>query len=158
MAAYLLRRSAQTIVTFFVFLTLVFFLIQAQPGDFTDVYSLNPKFTTENREAIGEAFGLRKPLWQQYFIYVGNFFKGDFGVSFAQYPKPVLDILKERFPRTAFLFITAAILSFYLGFVLGKIIAWRRGKAIEYVSTIGGVYLYTVFTPLLALILILIRS
>ena len=153
MAGYLLRRSVQTIVTFLVFLTLVFFLIQAQPGDFTNFF-MDPKITAESREAIAESFGIREPVWQQYFTYIGNFFKGDFGVSFTQYPRPVLEVLKERLPRTAFLFLTATIISFYLGFVLGKIIAWRRGKAIEYVSTIGGVYLYTIFTPWLALVLI----
>ena len=154
MASYFLRRSAQTVVTFFVFLTLVFFLVQAQPGDFTSFYILDPKITADSREAIAESFGLRQPVWQQYLIYVKNFFQGDLGVSFTQYPKPVFEVLMERLPRTAFLFLTAAIISFYFGFVLGKIIAWRRGKAIEYIATISGVYLYTIFTPWLALILI----
>jgi peptide/nickel transport system permease protein len=52
------------------------------------------------------------------------------------------------------LFLTATVVSFYLGFVLGKIIAWHRGRAIEYISTISGVYLYTIFTPWFALLLI----
>ncbi len=46
------------------------------------------------------------------------------------------------------------MLSFYCGFALGKIIAWRRGGWIEYSSTIGGVALYTVFTPWFALMMI----
>ncbi len=154
MAAYLLRRSLQSIITFLVFLTLVFFLVQAQPGDFTSFYVLDPKVTPESREAIRESFGLAKPVWQQYLIYVKNFFRGDFGVSFTQYPKPVLSVLVERLPRTALLFVTATVVSFYAGFALGKVIAWSRGKAVEYISTVGGVYLYTIFTPWLALVLI----
>jgi peptide/nickel transport system permease protein len=52
------------------------------------------------------------------------------------------------------LFMTAAVISFYLGYVLGKILAWRRGGFTEYATTIGGVALYTVFTPWFALLMI----
>jgi peptide/nickel transport system permease protein len=62
-----------------------------------------------------------------------------------------MDVVMQRLPRTVMLFATAAIISFYFGFVLGKIIAWRRGRFVEYASTVGGVFLYTVFTPWLAL-------
>ena len=152
MAGYLLRRSVQTIVTFFVFLTLVFFLVQSQPGDFTNFYAPE-KLTPESREAIRQSFGLAKPVWEQYFIYIGNFFTGNFGDSFSQ-NSSVLDVILERLPRTALLFLTATVISFYAGFFLGKVIAWNRGKAVEYVSTLGGVYLYTIFTPWLALLVI----
>ena len=80
--------------------------------------------------------------------------QGDFGVSFTHFPRSVADVLMERLPRTLLLFLTATVISFYLGFVMGKVIAWRRGRAIEYVFTIGGVYLYTVFLPALALVVL----
>lgn len=154
MTGYLLRRVGQMAIVFLVFLTLIFFLIQAQPGDFASFYALNPRATPESRAALERAFGLHEPVWRQYFDYLRNFFTANFGVSFQHYPRTVVDIIAERLPRTALLFLTATVSSFYLGFLLGKIIAWRRGKAIEYISTIGGVYLYTVFTPWFALILI----
>src|SRR3989337_848594 len=83
-----------------------------------------------------------------------NVCPGDLGVSLGQYPRPVMDILLERLPRTLMLFMTATIISFYMGYVLGKILAWRRGCFTESVSTIGGVTLYTVFTPWFALMFI----
>jgi peptide/nickel transport system permease protein len=141
-------------LTFFVFLTLVFFLIQAQPGDYASFYVLSPKVTPEARQALERAFGLDRSMWQQYLSYMGNFFQGDLGVSFRHYPQSVTSIIWERFPRTLLLFMTAAVVSFYLGFVIGKIIAWRRGRAVEYVATLGGIYLYTIFTPWLALMLL----
>ena len=49
---------------------------------------------------------------------------------------------------------TATALSFYLGFGLGKIVAWRRGGWFEYTSTVSGVTLYTVFTPWFGLMMI----
>ncbi len=53
---------------------------------------------------------------------------GNFGTSFSLYPRSVADVVWERLPRTLVLFVTAAVISFYLGFALGKIIAWRRGS------------------------------
>ena len=141
-------------VTFLFFLVLVFFVIQAQPGDFTQSFVLDPKISPADRSAIASAFGLDQPAWKQLFIYVGNFLRGDFGVSFEQYPRSVGSIIAERLPRTIMLFGTATVLSFYLGFSLGKIVAWRRGSLFEQVSTVSGVYLFTVFTPWFALVII----
>ena len=154
MTGYLTRRFVQIGLTFLAFLTLVFFLIQAQPGDFATFYAVNPKIPPESRESLEKSFGLNDPVWQQYLRYVGNFFRGDLGTSFIHYPRKVVSILGERAPRTILLFATATVLSFYLGFTLGKLIAWYRGRAIEYVSTIGGVYLYTIFTPWFGLMVI----
>ena len=83
-----------------------------------------------------------------------NVFTGSFGVSFSFYPRTVADVIAERLPRTVALFFTATVFSFYLGFMLGKIIAWKRGGWTEYATTIGGVTLYTVFTPWFALMMI----
>jgi len=139
------------VLVFFLFLTLVFFLIQAQPGDVTNQYILNPNITAEARQELRMQFGVDRPVWDQYVIYLGNFFQGDFGLSFTQGSRPVVDIIAERLPRTLMLFLTAAAISFYLGFAVGKFIAWRRSGFTEFVSTIGGVYLFTIFTPWLAL-------
>ena len=136
---------------FWVFLTLVFVMIQAQPGDITSFYVGNSKVTPEARAAIQAAFGLDRPPWEQYLSYLRNFFRGDLGVSFTQFPKGVTTIILERLPRTVLLFVTATVVSFYVGYNLGKVIAWRRGRMIEYATTVGGVFLYTIFTPWLAL-------
>jgi peptide/nickel transport system permease protein len=52
------------------------------------------------------------------------------------------------------LFTSSTLLSFVAGFVMGKALAWRRGGLFEYASTVGGVMLYTVFTPWFGLIMI----
>jgi len=154
MRRYVLKRLLQIVLTLYVYITLVFFILEAQPGDFASFYTLNPNLDPSVVEAIRKQFGLDKPLPQRYLAYVLNFSAGNFGISFSEYPRPVFDILKERLPRTVVLFLTATIISFYMGFVLGKLIAWRRGKVIEYVSTVGGVTLFTIFTPWFALLLI----
>ena len=132
----------------------MFFLVNAQPGDISNVYALNPDLPPETREKLRELFGVNQPLWKQYLVYLRNVVTGNFGISFSLYPRTVADVIAERLPRTLVLFMTATVLSFYLGFVLGKIIAWRRGGWTEYATTLGGVTLYTVFTPWFALMMI----
>ncbi|MXZ90231.1 MAG: ABC transporter permease [Chloroflexi bacterium] len=154
MTNYLLRRSGQMVLTLFLIVTLAFFLVQAQPGDYAAFYSLNPDIPAEAREQIKASFGLDKPLWQQYLIHMKNTLTGNFGVSFGHYPRPVIEVLAERLPRTIVLFLSATAVSFYLGFFLGKAIAWRRGGVLEYAATISGATLFTAFTPAFALMMI----
>jgi peptide/nickel transport system permease protein len=66
----------------------------------------------------------------------------------------VLDVIIERAPRTLVLFVTATVVAFYFGFLGGKLLAWKRGGLFEYTATLGGVFLFTVFTPWFALMMI----
>ena len=154
MAGYLVRRAGQMVITLFLIITFAFFLVQAQPGDYATFYALNPNLPPDVREQIRASFGLDKPLWQQYLIHMKNTVTGNFGVSFGHFPRPVMDVLLERVPRTAVLFLTATVFSFYIGFFMGKAIAWRRGGFLEYGATITGATLFTVFTPAFALMMI----
>ena len=154
MTGYLVRRAGQMVLTLFLIMTLTFFLVQAQPGDYASFYVLNPDLPPDVKDQLREAFGLDKPLWQQYLIHLKNTLTGDFGVSFGHFPRPVLDVLVERVPRTIVLFLTATAISFYVGFFLGKAIAWRRGGLFEYAATISGATLFTAFTPAFGLMMI----
>jgi len=156
MRKYLARRLFQIVITMFIYLTIVFIIIQAQPGDITDMYIMNPKIPPEAREAIRHQLGLDRPLIIQYFAYLRNVVTGNLGRSFIYYPTPVWDIIKQRLPRTVVLFLTALLIYYSIGFQLGKIIAWKRGGVTEYSATIVGVFLWTVFTPWWALLMIYI--
>ncbi len=158
MTAYLARRAGQILVTLFLFVTLSFFLIQAQPGNYASFYALNPKLSPEVKAQLEAAFGLDQPAWQQYLTHLKNYLTGDFGISFSHYPRSVVDVILERLPRTVVLFLTATVASFYTGFLLGKAIAWRRGGALEYTATVSGAFLFTVFTPAFALMMIWLFS
>jgi peptide/nickel transport system permease protein len=151
---YLGKRLSQILITLFLFQAVTYFLIDAQPGDIADLLTLDPKIPPAERQRLRAELGLDRPPMERFFKYVTNFYKGDLGVSFSQYPKPVLDVIMERLPRTVVLFLSASIVSFWAGFVTGKIVAWRRGGWLEYSSTIAGVTLFTVFTPWFALMMI----
>ena len=98
MTRYLAKRAGQMALTLFLIVTLTFFLVQAQPGDYATFYALNPDLPAEVRAQIKESFGLDKPLWQQYLVHMKNTFTGNFGVSFGHFPRPVLEVLAERLP------------------------------------------------------------
>jgi peptide/nickel transport system permease protein len=74
--------------------------------------------------SYNEKFGLDKPLWQQYFDYIGSLARFDLGVSMYQYPKTVIELLMEALPWTIGLLITTTILSFVIGNLLGALAAW----------------------------------
>lgn len=155
MGRYLTRRLVQMVFLFLIFLTATWFLLYSLPGDIVaQRFAGNPNIPPEAREIAIARLGLDKPVLIQFRDYLVNFFRGDFGVSFGQYPRPVTDILAERLPRTIVLFLTALITYYWAGFIAGKYLAWRRGKRGEMAVTIGGVGLYTVFYPWFALVMI----
>jgi len=63
----------------------------------------------------------------QFFTYIGNVFKGDLGLSYSQYPKPVLDIIKESLPWTLAIQAPTIILGWIVGNLLGAFAAYKRG-------------------------------
>ena len=155
MLKFIGRRLIQMALLFFLFLTLVFFLLEAQPGDITSQF-LDPEIPAEVRAQLIERLGLDGNVFQRWWNYMTNFVAGDLGVSFQQYPRPVIDVIAERIPRTLFLFTFATLLAYMIGFSLGKRLAWKRGGFSEHSITISGVLLYTVFYPWFAIIMILV--
>ncbi|OGO34421.1 MAG: ABC transporter permease [Chloroflexi bacterium RBG_16_54_18] len=154
MRKYLVTRILQNILTFFLFLTLVYILIDAQPGSYADQYLNDPRLTPDQRAILKSNLGLDRPVLERYFIWLGSALRGDFGISFSNFPRPVLDVIAERAPRTILLFLSATTLSYFIGFLAGKILAWKRGGWGEYVATVGGVGLYTIFLPWFALMMV----
>ncbi len=156
MAKYIYTRVAQILVTLFVFQTLLFVILTAMPGDVTNRMLNNPDIPPEVVEQTRRGLGLDDPVLVQYFRWWRNFITGDLGVSFSEYPEPVIDIIKERLPRTLALFLTTTLVRFTVGFSMGRILAWQRGGFFEYGSTLIGVMLFTVFTPWFGLMMIFI--
>jgi peptide/nickel transport system permease protein len=87
------------------------------------------RLAPEAIEALRETFGLTEaPLISQYFTYLGHVLKGDFGISVAYFPSPVLEVIGTGLVWTIFLAGTAVIVSFLIGTLLGVVTAWwRRG-------------------------------
>ncbi len=79
-------------------------------------------------EQYTELFGTNKPIIEQFFIYVRNVFRGDFGYSISQYPRTVADVLRSSIWWTVALQFPAIIVGWILGNMLGALAAYRRGN------------------------------
>ncbi|MCB0112061.1 MAG: ABC transporter permease, partial [Caldilineaceae bacterium] len=69
-------------------------------------------------------FGLDKPLWRQYLTYLSDMSRFDFNYSIANYPRKVLDMMRDALPWTIALLLTTTILGFLIGNLLGALLAW----------------------------------
>lgn len=78
-------------------------------------------------EQYTKLFGTDLPMIQQFFIYVRNVFRGDFGFSFSQYPRTVADVLRASIVWTLALQLPAILVGWILGNALGALAAYRRG-------------------------------
>jgi peptide/nickel transport system permease protein len=153
MIRYILSRTLQVLLTFVLFVLLTYVLLEAQPGDYSQTFQ-NPRLTPTQLDALNASFGLDQPIHVRFAKYIGSLLRGDLGISYQYYPKPVVEVIAERAPRTLMLFLTSTVVSFYVGFTAGKMLAWQRGRAIEYVITLGGATLFTIFVPWFALLMI----
>jgi peptide/nickel transport system permease protein len=153
---YMVSRLGQIVITLFIFFALTYFLLDAQPGDITLQYR-SPRFTEEQRLALQRRLGLDRPVGERFLRWLGNTLRGELGDSFTE-GKPVIAVMAERAPRTIFLFLIATLTQFFVGYYLGRILAWQRGTALEYSITVSGAVLYTIFTPWFALIMIWLFS
>ena len=154
MTAYAARRLLQAIPLLLGILTLVFVLIQIAPGDPTAMY-VRPGVSPEVIEQMRENWGLDQPIHIQYVRWMGSFLTGDFGYSLTQH-RPVTAILADRIPNTLILSGTALILIFAIGIAIGIVQAIRQYSLLDNVLTFGSLFIYSMPSFWLALMLILV--
>lgn len=125
MPVYIAKRLLSGLITIWFIATATFMGMHAVPGD----PLLNDKAVTpEVRANLERAYGLDKPLYQQYFIYLGNMLQGDFGISFTQQNRKVNDIIREHFPVSAMLGVLALFFAAVGGVVWGALTALFRNR------------------------------
>jgi len=125
-------RVIQTLFVLWAVVTILFFLFRLMPGSPLAAY-IDPNFTPEQQDALMARFGLDKPLWQQYFIYLGNLLQGDLGESFF-YRTSVADRIFALLPNTLILTFSSLILAYGIGVLAGAYLAWKRGGAVEQIA------------------------
>ena len=123
---FLLRRILFNIFTIWVIITLVFVLFRVTPGDPT-TYLVDSTFDPEVAEQILRKYGLDKPIWEQYLIYMAGLLRGDLGLSFQSH-RPVAEELGEVLPNTLILAFTSFVFAYVLGSLIGTFLASKRGK------------------------------
>lgn len=129
MLSYISKRLLSGLITIWFIATATFIGMHAVPGD----PLLNDKAVTpEIRANLERAYGLDKPVYQQYFIYLRNMLQGDFGISFTQQNRRVNDIIAEHFPVSAMLGILALLFAAAGGIGFGAMTALFRDRLPDY--------------------------
>ena len=129
MSTFWFRRLWQAVLTLFTMLTLMFFLFRMLPGDPTATV-ISPALYPKAQEILRMQFGLDKPLWEQYFVYVKNLSVLDFGLSFHS-GRPVADEIGSRLLNTILLVFPSLIAAYALGAIVGAVVGWSRGSKTE---------------------------
>jgi peptide/nickel transport system permease protein len=126
---YVFRRFLTLIPVLFGVLLLTFVLSRAMPGD-PILAHIPQQYTREQYLDMRHRLGFDRPLWEQFFIYMGNLFSGNWGVSVSiNKGQDVWDLIWERFPRTLDITIFAMIIAAFIGIKTGIISAVHRNKA-----------------------------
>jgi oligopeptide transport system permease protein len=153
MIAFILRRLLIAIPVMFLVIALAFFLMRAAPGGpFTSERKLPPEIEAN----IRAAYDLDKPLYVQFFKYVGNVVQGDFGPSFKYKDFTVNELIAKGAPVSLRLGVSAIILALMVGVPLGTIAALRQNKPADYsvmtMAMVGITIPPFVVAPLLTLV------
>jgi len=131
---YFLNKLGWFLVTFVCGFILNFILPRLMPGD--PVAAIVARMAQGMSDATGvqaiyeqytELFGTNRPLLEQFFIYVRNVLRGDFGFSFSMYPRTVADVLKSAIVWTLALQFPAIIVGWLIGNTLGALAAYLKG-------------------------------
>lgn len=154
MLKYITKRILQMIPMMIILSIVVFCMVRLIPGDPVTM-NLGMGAGKEAIAAETARLGLDKPIWQQYFIWVGNLLHGDFGTSISTH-KPVLYEISSRYPTTLKLALGATVVSTVVGVTFGILAAVKRGKFTDNLLMVTS--LVSISTPsfFLAMILMLI--
>lgn len=150
--AYIATRVRNYLAAFAAILVVNFAIPRVMPGDPTTRF-VGPGFTEEARQELLREFGLTKPIWEQFLLYLTNTLTGDFGVSFSRYPTPVMELIIERLPRTLYLMGASVTVSVLIGIPLGAVAAWKFGEREDLVLTQSSLFFRSIPTFWLAILL-----
>lgn len=140
LAKYILKRVAMMILTLFIVVTATFFLMQIMPG--TPFH--NPKLSPQQLQQLMAAYGLDKPLWEQYLIYIGHAFTGNFGTSFTYTNQPVSMMIAQRLPVSAQLGLEAMIIALVLGIPFGVLSARYRNTWVDNILSVISTFSFSI--------------
>ncbi len=139
---YLARRTGMFILTLWAAITLNFVIPRLMPGSPADAalakFAGQGGITPAQRQAVQAMLGLpHGSLLSQYGSYLADIAQFRFGVSYTYFPQSVGSLIGQALPWTLVLVGTATVISFAAGTLLGVLAAWRRGRALDAVATVG---------------------
>jgi peptide/nickel transport system permease protein len=156
MGRYIVRRLLQMVPLLFV-VSLCAFLLIRLGGDPMSMYGFNPNLTAEDRQRIVAEHGWDRPLIVQYFYWLRDVARGDWGSSLYTY-EPVTAMILSRLPNTLILMGTVFLVTLLIAIPLGLYTAVHQYSWIDYLATGVTFFAYAVPTFWLGLICIMLFS
>jgi peptide/nickel transport system permease protein len=155
---YLLGRLLWCVPVMLGASVLIFVLLRFLPGDVVDIIlGSEGSATPEVRETIRRLFGLDRPIYVQYLVWLGAVLRGDLGSSLRT-SEPVAGLLLSRLPITIELAVLSVAISVLLAVPLGVVAAVKRGGPVELLARLVGLIGLSLPNFWLATMLILIAS
>ncbi|MBV9245254.1 MAG: ABC transporter permease [Methylobacteriaceae bacterium] len=133
-ASYCLKRVGQFVLVVFIGINIAFFVSRATPVDpvehavsaATSCGSASPEATEMLRKSLRELYGLQNGWWDQYLTFWKRVVVGDFGPSLSAFPTPVSTLIRRALPWTLGLLVTATVLAWGIGNLLGGLAGYYR--------------------------------
>jgi peptide/nickel transport system permease protein len=152
---WFINRLTAGLVALIAAMVINFAIPRLMPGTAVDeMFTGGTQLTDEVRQALLERFGLDKPVWVQFWHYMVNSLKGDFGLSFTFYPMSVWEAILNALPWTVLVFFSSLIIQIIIGYVLGVTAAWNVGKKLDAILQTISMTIFS--TPLFWLAMVLL--
>ena len=145
MTKYVVKRLLLAVLTVLVICAITFFTMHAVPGG---PFNREKALSEATISALNARYGLDKPVIEQFVLYMKGILHGDFGVSLKN-GREITTIIKESFPTSAKLGVSAMAVALLLGTVFGSTAALTRNKLPDRVI----VFLSTLFTAVPSFVL-----
>jgi len=134
MIGYIIRRIFQTIPLLFVIVTIIFFSLRTLPAD-PAMAVLGDNASAQSLKALREKMGLNRPLYAQYFSFLGGLIRGDLGNSIIT-DESVAKMIMQVFPYSVMLAGASIIVACLIGIPTGVMCALRRNQLSDNIGRI----------------------
>lgn len=152
----LFLRILSSLLTLFLLVSLLFFLIRLSPGDPSDKY-ISAKLGNVLSKKVEQEFSLNQPITQQYISFVSNIFRGELGISY-NYHQPVFKVIWEYFSFTIIFALLSFSIQISLSIWLAIKVSRKKNRVAEKLTENLALFVYSIPAFVLGVVLILIFS
>jgi peptide/nickel transport system permease protein len=135
---YIIKRLIYTVIIAWGVLTITFILVRVGPSSPADKYlatlPAEGQDVAQITAAIEARYGLDKPIYEQYFDYMGNLFQGNWGWSFST-SMPVIELIKAHWIYSFQLILLSSLFAAFLGILIGIYSAVKQYSKTDYAFT-----------------------
>lgn len=156
MVKFFTKRILCLLLVVWIVSVLAFVMMRLAPGD-AAVMALPDYASEEQIELMRIKLGMDKPLITQYFIYLGNLLRGDFGTS-VLYGRPCLDVIMERLPATLSVTVVCSVMVLLISIPLGIIAGVNKGGPIDFFAVLFALLGQSMSVVWICVLLLLIFS